>query len=134
MRGIVLVVGRAAADNNKTAEAVEGSHGNIAASVLATLHRPYDLRRGHGASSRPRDHGSQGIRPRPDTDPYLRGPDRTRDSRPDAEEPRCFTKLSDLGSYPISARRDQAGNAAVFLREREGRHAVQPRHPRGDLP
>ena len=41
-----------------------------------------------------------------------------------AEEPRGAAQLSDLGAYALPAGRDPAGDAAVFLREREGRHAV----------
>ena len=50
-----------------------------------------------------------------------------------AEEPRGSAQLSDLGAYPFPARGDPPGDAAVLLREREGRHAVLPRHPRAGL-
>ncbi len=76
---------------------------------------------------------SQGVRPRPDTDRHLRRPHSARHSRSDAKEPRGFAELSDLGASALPAGRDQAGDAAVLLREREGRHAVFPRHPRRDL-
>ena len=60
----------------------------------------------------------------------LRRADAARHPRPHAEEPRGSAQLSDLGAYALPARRNPAGDAAVFLREREGRHAVLPRHPR----
>src|SRR4030081_3468737 len=111
----------------------EGSHGTADASVLATLHRSYDLRRRHGIADRPRDRGSQGVRSGLDTDPDLRRPDNSWHSRPAAAKSRGAAQLSDLGTLTLPARRDQAGDAAVLLREREGRHAVFPRHPRRDL-
>ena len=50
-----------------------------------------------------------------------------------AEEPRGFAQLSDLGAYSFPARGNSPGDAAILLREREGRHAVLPRHPRPGL-
>jgi len=40
-------------------------------------------------------------------------------------------ELPDLGAPALYPGRAQAGDAAVLLREREGRHAVQPRQARG---
>src|ERR1019366_3591955 len=111
----------------------EGSHGNVDASVLATLHRSYDLQRRHGITSRYRNRRSQGVRSGCDPDRYFRRPDAARHSRSHAKEPRRSAELPHLGTSALSAGRDQAGDAAVLLREREGRHAVQPRYPRGYL-
>src|SRR3981081_3643382 len=97
----------------------EGAHGTAAASVLATLHRSYNLRRRHGVAACPRHLRSQGARSGPGPDPGFRRPYAARHSRSHAKEPRGFAKLSDLRAYPVSAGRDQAGDAAVLLRERD---------------
>ena len=94
----------------------------ICAVVTALAARHRDFR------PQPEDMGSGA-----DPDRDLRRAHAARPSRPDAEEPRGAAQLSDLGAYPLPARRDPAGDAAVFLREREGRHAVLPRHPRAGL-
>src|SRR3954452_24683970 len=60
-------------------------------------------------------------------------PDGAWHSRPHPKESCGSAQLSDLGAFAFPAGRDQAGDASVLLREREGWHAVQPRHPRGDL-
>src|ERR1700733_12988321 len=107
----------------------EGSHGNVDASVLATLHRSYDLQRRHRIASRYLNRRSQSARSGCDPDRYFRCPDAARHSRSHAKEPRRTAELPDLGPSALSAGRDQAGDAAVLLREREGGHAVQPRYP-----
>ena len=68
-----------------------------------------------------------------DAAPDVRRADPARLPRSPAEEPRGAAQLSDLGASALPARRNPAGDAAVFLREREGRHAVLPRHPRDRL-
>src|ERR1700722_387104 len=112
----------------------EGSHGNVDASVLATLHHSHDLQRRHGIASRYRDRRSQGARSGCDPDRHFRRPHATRHSRSHAKEPRGSAQLSDLGALTLSAGRDPARDAAILLREREGRHAVQSRYPRRYLP
>ncbi len=108
----------------------EGFHDNVDDSVLATLHHSDDLRRRHGFASRHRNLGSQGARSGLDPDSDFRRAHAGRHSRSPAAKSRGVAKLSDLGASALPAGRDQAGDAAVFLRERKGRHAVFPRHPR----
>ena len=67
---------------------------------------------------------SQDLRHPADPDPDLRRAHAARHPRSPAEEPRGSAQLPDLGAYALPARRDPPGDAAVFLREREGRHAV----------
>ncbi len=79
------------------------------------------------------DHNPKIVGNRADPDRDLRRAHAARHSRSPAKEPRGSAQLSDLGAYPFPARGNPPGDAAVFLREREGRHAVLPRHPRAGL-
>src|ERR1700743_3737724 len=112
----------------------EGCHGNADAPVHAAVHRADDLRRGDGLAARAGQFRSQAVRPDTDSNSDLRRADPARHPRSPAEEPRDPAQLSDRGTYAFPARGDPAGDAAVFLREREGRHAVLARRPRAGLP
>ena len=83
--------------------------------------------RGDGAASR------AGATAR-DSAGRVRRTDDGRCGRPDAEAPFRVAQLSDPRASALHPRRNPPGDAAIFLRERDRRRALQPRPPRGGLP
>ena len=109
------------------------SDGNLAASLHAAIHRAYGLRGGDGAAARPCADRSRLARLGAAAFAGLFRADAARHPRPDSGAARGAAQLSDLGASALPAGGSAAGDAAIFLREREGRQAVQPRHPRGGV-
>ncbi len=82
--------------------------------------------RGDGAASR-------AGAPARDSPGRVRRTDDGRRGRPAAEAPFGAAQLSDPRASALHPRRNPPGDAAIFLRERDRRRALQPRPPGGGL-